>query len=442
MWIPGNLTKHNKFMADVAAMMSGKAIAAAIALVTMPLVARLFAPSDFGVAAAFLSIVSITSNVGSLRYEMALVLPKSDAEATVLLALSYRILLVICTAMLIVLGLYRLAGMEWALLELLGSWTWLLPFGVLLMAGLQVQEQWLGRKRAFKLVGASTALGSAVTSTVRLSFGAVSGSSVSGLVSGNLLGLLSRFALQKSATAEGVRAALSRFEPGQIRQLAKRFRDFPKLNAPAALVFTLGQNLPVLLFGLMFSPAVAGFYAMANRLSHVPIVIGARSTRRVFLQKAAEVHNRGKSLRKAFLLTTGVLALLGAVPFGTLWLFGQPLLGWLLGERWLEAGRYLEIMSPWLLMVWVTAPANPVFIVLRKQAVWLTMQVCLTLLRLMAFGLAYLYSAGPEWTLQAFVVATVLGNIFTIGVTIMLISKHSTSRPPADPRVAVLESAD
>jgi hypothetical protein len=70
------------------------------------------------------------------------------------------------------------------------------------------------------------------------------------------------------------------------------------------------------------------------------------------------------------------------------------------------------------------------------------MQVWLTLLRLGAFGLAYLYSAGPEWTLQAFVLATVAGNVFTIGMAFMLISRHSTSRPPPGPAEAAWESAD
>ena len=58
------LSKHRVFVGNVATMMSGKTVAAGIALVTTPIVARLFAPSDFGVAAAFLAIVGMISNVG------------------------------------------------------------------------------------------------------------------------------------------------------------------------------------------------------------------------------------------------------------------------------------------------------------------------------------------------------------------------------------------
>jgi O-antigen/teichoic acid export membrane protein len=44
------LRANSEFIGNVAVMMSGKTIAAVIALFTMPIVARLFVPSDFGVA--------------------------------------------------------------------------------------------------------------------------------------------------------------------------------------------------------------------------------------------------------------------------------------------------------------------------------------------------------------------------------------------------------
>jgi O-antigen/teichoic acid export membrane protein len=427
MWLREFLAKHKTFVGNVAAMMSGKSLAAAIALFTTAIVARLFTPSDFGIAAAFLSIISITAIVATLRYDLALVLPKEDAEAVAVMALTYYVLFAVCIAMLLALTLYEAAGWSWPLLEMLDYWMWFLPLGVLLMAALQIQEQWLARKAAFKLVAATVVAGTLVNSGTRIGFGLLSGSSVFALIFSNILGMLCRLVLQKTAGSDDIRARFGHANRSELREMARRYADFPKLNAPAGLMFSLGQNLPVLLFGIMFSPAVAGLYAMANRLSQVPVTIVANSIRRVFLQKAAEINNLGRNLRKAFLLTTGGLALLGVVPFGCLWAFGQPLLEWLLGERWSVAGHYLEVMAPWLLMLWVTAPSNPVFIVLRRQKVWLVMQVCLTFLRLGAFGLAYILSAGPELTLQYFVIATVIGSVLTIVAALMLIVNDKES---------------
>jgi len=144
-------------------------------------------------------------------------------------------------------------------------------------------------------------------------------------------------------------------------------------------------------------------------------------------QSDVPIHQLGRTLRQ-LCLASGGLALLGAVPFLLLWLYGQPILTVLLGDRWIDAGRYLEIMAPWLFMIWVAAPTHAVFIVLRKQSAWLVLQVWLTFARLAAFGLAYYLSASPEWALGAFVVTTVGCNLIMVGMSLSLIARQDHER--------------
>jgi O-antigen/teichoic acid export membrane protein len=122
--------------------------------------------------------------------------------------------------------------------------------------------------------------------------------------------------------------------------------------------------------------------------------------------------------------------LIGTAPLAVLWFFGEPLSAWLLGDRWAQAGRYLEIISPWLFMLLVSAPANPIFIVLRKQRLWLHLQLAQTVLRLGTFGLAYILQSGPEWTLGAFVFATVFCNFALIVIALLLTRQQRGPTPP------------
>jgi O-antigen/teichoic acid export membrane protein len=408
-------------------MMSGKSIAGVIGLATMPFIARLFSASDFGIAALFLSLGVIVSNVGALRYEVALVLPKEDSEAMLMLALTYRILFAVCLTLLLLVAAYELNPFTAPVLESLGTWLWFLPLGVLLLGILQVQEHWLSRKRRFNIVAASMVLGTSVVGGTRIGFGYVTGSSIFGLIVGQMLGQVSRLFFQKEASADGIRATFRRIKWSELRSVAAKYADFPKLNAPAGLMTTATQQLPVVLLGVLFSPAIVGFYAMAVRLTHTPITIVTNSVRRVFMQKAAEIKNQGRSLVFAYLTTTGTLAIMGSVPLTVLWFFGQPLAILLLGDEWTEAGRYLEIISPWLFALWVTAPANPIFVVLRKQKLWLGMQFGATVVRLSMFGLSYFVGAGPEWTLQAFVIATLVGHLIIILTATLLVKQHGAS---------------
>lgn len=412
-------------------MMSGKGIAAIIALLTMPVIARLFSPEDFGVAAIFLSLCVMVSNVGALRYESALVLPKQESEARLLMSLAYRILAALCLSMLIGIAIYYWLGVSFALVESLGVWLWFWPLGVLLMTMIQIQEAWLDRQQQFRVVAASMVVGTGVTGGSRIGFGLLTGTSVFGLIVGHMLGQLSRLAVQKSASRAAFNAVFTRTGLSELRSIALKYADFPKLNAPAALLSAATQQLPIVFFGLLFAPAVVGYYSMATRLSHVPTVIVATSVRRVFLQKAAQINNRGRSLTFAFLMLTGGLAILGVIPLVVLWFFGEPLSAWLLGDRWAQAGRYLEIISPWLFILLVTAPANPVFVVLRKQKFWLNLQLATSITRLGTFGISYLLELSPEWTLAAFVAATVAGNLAIIVTALVLSMRHRASLPPA-----------
>lgn len=419
------LKKHTEFISHVAILISGRALAAAIALITMPIVARLFLPSDFGVAAMFVAVSSIIASVASLRYGSAVVLPKEHTEAVLLMAFAYRVMFTTCIVLFVLLVILELVDEVWPAVDVPYSWMWLLPLAVLLMNAIYIQESWITRAKAFKLTSASLVAGNTITAGTRIGIGAILGSSALGLIVGNLVGFASRLTIQQSLSKEGLRAAFQHIGWPKMWEIARRYSDFPRLNAPAGLLFATGQNLPVFLFGVLFSPAAAGFYAMADRLSQVPVSIIAISMRRVFLQKAATINQRGESLRRAFLLSTGGLALLGAAPFAVIWFFGQPLLGWVLGDRWFEAGNYIEIMAPWLFLVWVSAPCHPVLIVLREQHYWLSLQTALAVLRLSVFGLAYLVGSGPEWTLRAFVAVNVLGNIVTIFIVLALISRRA-----------------
>lgn len=431
MRIASYLHRYADFVRDLATMMSGKTIAAAIALFTTPIVSRLFEPSDFGVAAVFASIIGITSNISSLSYTKAIVIPKLEDDALELMAFSFRVVLLFCLAFLFVVAMLRTFELDIAAFNLLGAWVWLLPLGTLMLSVIQMQEGWLTRRRSFGVISASLVAGNSIAAGSRITAGLSTGTSVYGLIVGQMLGILIRLASQWQWCRSALRVSCGRMGFASVRRVARKYRDFPLFDAPAGLVLALGQNLPILLFGSMFSPAVAGFFAMANRLSKVPVTIVGNAMRRVFLQRAAAINNSGRPIRRAFLLTIGGLVALGILPFTFVWYYGEPILTWLLGAKWSMAGRYLEIIAPWMFMLWIISPCNAVFMVLRRQGFWLGLQTILTILRLGAFGVAYFIQAGPEWTLGAFVFVTVIGSLLTLLITTWMTTHGDKQLPRA-----------
>ena len=97
-----------------------------------------------------------------------------------------------------------------------------------------------------------------------------------------------------------------------------------------------------------------------------------------------------------------------------LWSSGEPLATWLLGDRWFEAGRYMGIIAPWLFMMWIMAPCQAIYVVLRRRRLLLSLEMIVNVLRIGTFGVAYIISASPLGTLQIFVIVTVIGSIVAI----------------------------
>jgi O-antigen/teichoic acid export membrane protein len=122
----------------------------------------------------------------------------------------------------------------------------------------------------------------------------------------------------------------------------------------------------------------------------------------VMLQKASEVRNQGGSMRTLYLKALAGLAVTGIAPFALLWAFGAWVISFVLGESWADAGRYVEILVPWYFATWVGALVPPFMVALRRQDLWLVMQVLVLVCRVGAFAYCFWIDASVETVLQAF----------------------------------------
>jgi len=76
------------FLRSVAVVAGGTALAQLVHLASMPVVTRLYGPQAYGVFNLFVSMVVVVSNVATLSYAVAIVLPRRDAVAYWLLKAS------------------------------------------------------------------------------------------------------------------------------------------------------------------------------------------------------------------------------------------------------------------------------------------------------------------------------------------------------------------
>ena len=97
----------------------------------------------------------------------------------------------------------------------------------------------------------------------------------------------------------------------------------------------------------------------------------------VFFQKASEAHNRTGNLSKVVEEVFNRLVSLGIFPILLLTLIGEDLFIVAFGERWAEAGVYMQILGLWIFFQFISSPISTLFAVLEKQNYGLFLQAAL-----------------------------------------------------------------
>ena len=87
------LKNRSEFSQNVLTLMTGTTLSQAIPIAISPILTRIYKPEDFGIYAIFIAIITILGTIVSGRYELAIMLPKSDENAMNIFALGILITL-------------------------------------------------------------------------------------------------------------------------------------------------------------------------------------------------------------------------------------------------------------------------------------------------------------------------------------------------------------
>ncbi|HEY2928870.1 lipopolysaccharide biosynthesis protein [Piscinibacter sp.] len=359
----------------VLTLMTGTSLAQAIALAVSPILSRLYAPEQFGVFALYLSVVSLLAIAATGRYELAIVLPEADADAWDVCVLALLIAGAVSALTVVCVWAFGAPLAAWAGDPGIASWLYLVPIAVLLTSVTNTLGCWANRKQRYPQLAANRLSQSATTAAASVGFGAA-GQTGLGLLWASVLGQALSALLFVGGLWRNERAVVQRPSRAALRTQARRYRNFPRINLPHALLDAAQASALLALLGLAFGSGVLGLYAFALRIVKTPLAILGSSVGQVFQQRAAQVFNQGGDLRGLVTRTTWRLAKLIA-PFIVLMLFAPSLFGLVFGAAWHDAGVYALILAPWMALNFITSPLSQLPLIVGRQG------------RAFAYGLAY-----------------------------------------------------
>lgn len=405
------------FRQQVARVAGGTAMGQGVLILLSPVLTRVYDPDAFGMLAAYLALVAVGGVVGSLRYQMAIVLPDDEDDAAAILGISLFTPLVVAAIVAMVLIFAGDAATRLINAEALRPYWWVVPIGVVLLA---YQWAWISystRLRRFVTIGKAKASEGVFKALSQLALGVATALGPLGLLIGDLLARV----ISVMALAWGVRgdvaARLRRVPRSAYGRLARRYRDFPLYAAPGVLLNTLGLQAPALLLAALYDLEVAGIFALGQRVIAVPLVLVADATAQVYLGEGARLARENpRQLLSMYRRATIHLFLLGVLPFGLVAIAGEPMFAFVFGDRWIEAGTYARILSGTFALQFVAQSLSHTLNILERQR-W---QLAWDATRLVLVVGALWGAAASGWSGQGAVAAlAVAGAIAYVMVQIM-----------------------
>ncbi|MBN6205753.1 oligosaccharide flippase family protein [Ralstonia pickettii] len=412
------------FVKNVLILSSGTAGAQAIAMLSSPIVTRLYGPEAYGIMGAFVAIISIISPIAALTMPIAIVLPKSDKEARGLVKLSLIITIIIAGLIGLLLILFNNFIIEVFNFQNVSGYLFLIPI-VILMAGLlEVTEQWLIRNKQFSVSAKVVLLQAIIVNGGKVGFG--------------FFNPVASVLIAFSAFTQGIKAALVYLLTKNythrisfnllkikvsIKDTLKKYKDFPLFRAPEVLINGVTQNMPLILMATFFGPVAAGFYSICKTVLNAPSNLIGNSVGNVFYPKISEAANNNENLPRLIKKATFALSIVGAVPYGIIVLFGPWLFNFVFGEGWVVAGEYARWVALWSYFSFINKPSVKALPVLSAQAFQLKYTIIILVTQTISLLIGFYVFSSDKIAVAIFGITGALLNVGLIFITLRISRK-------------------
>jgi lipopolysaccharide exporter len=331
------------FQSQLRRLVRANSLAYAVALLTAPVLARIYSPEAFGAFGLFFAFLSLTSGVGGMRFEAGIVSARNRAEARELAALALSSSVVLGAFVSLVFGAIitlRLFGAEavplWAALALFVSIILAVAY-----ATLRYVLYFLADVRAVARGVVSQALG---RSLFQIGLGLLS-PTPSGLIAGETIGR----GVGVGSVLFAARTILHRPLP-RVRAIiatARRHYQYPLYSMPSSLSDAAVRFLPVPAIAALYGLHVAGLYMFVQRVIALPVGVFGQAVADTFhTELAVAARVRGQDLYPLFARTFRSLSAAGVLLAILLVVAGLTVFEPILGAEWAGAGLVLAIVAP------------------------------------------------------------------------------------------------
>jgi lipopolysaccharide exporter len=404
--------RQRPFFKNFLMLSSGNIIAQLIVFAVLPIWTRLYSDSQIGIYMLYSSTLMVVAILATLKYELAVVLPKEDKDAANIVVLCFIITIAVSFFLFILFLIFSEIIDEWLPGESLGRILYLVPVSIFFVGIFQALSFWLNRTKHFKKMAVAKIYKSSTMAFFQSSFGFLKIQSI-GLILGLISGQIVAAAYIAYTSFKPLYQFLHHISLKKMWFLAKEYKKVPLLNTTINLLNMISNQLPVFFLGAYYGLEVAGFYGLANRAINTPTGLISLSFGQVFYQRAAEIYNQSPEqlyffVKKIYLTVFKMIS----IPFLLVALFAPLLFELYLGSEYLIVGIYSRLLVPWLFLVFMNSPVSYIVTILGKQQQMIFYDISLLIMRIVALIAGYVIYEDAYYSVLFYAITGFAFNLF------------------------------
>ena len=409
----------------IAAIAFGSALGQLAALAGAPFLSRLYSPADFGLFTVITSLAVTLAPAVAGRYELAVPLPRSDDDARALVATGFALSIATTATLVVIAWVIRSPVADLLDTPEVARWLPLMPLLAATLAWFTLLNQWALRLRRYAVTARRNALQGVSTIALQVTAG-VAGAAGGGLIAGSIGG-------QLAGALSMVRGSgLGPVPRQRIRAVARRYRRFPTLLAPAGVLNAAGIYAPALFVAALFGTSAAGSFGFTQRILALPVTLVGQAVGQVYLSELAlsKRHHVARE-RALFDEATRRLLALGTVGAVVLILLGPWLFDLVFGPQWHTSGLLAQALAVSLAAQMVASPVSPTLIVYERTALqlaWDTSRLVVTCAAIVVPALIGWSLVASVWTMS---LASTAMYVLSWELSRRTLRTHEVSAPPA-----------
>lgn len=395
---------------------SGAVLAQVLLVASTPILTRIFNAEAFGIFAVFSAAYAIAIPIFTMKYDVAVILPKSNRGAIGISAL----VVFIASSFALVFG-----GLLWLAVEIsffpqaneLNVW---LPLALWLGALYTLTIQWSARQRDYKDFARSQVFGAVINIVTSLALGLWFDGQPEHLIIGFVCGMAGSFGYMW-LSRPGKLSVNPKLSVPRLFRRAVVYRQFPALVLPATLLMIIGQSSLPLILTVFYSIKDVGQFAIANRLLIVPAALIGNAVWEVFRSEFFRRQRDRVELSSLVCNTLRTLTILAIPIFGILGAISPWLFSLVFGAEYDEAGYLARAMILGVATQFICNPFSSVFVALRRNRIGLQIQFATTFLPLALLIAAAVFDLTLKTALVVYAAGTAVSMTMMLLIALSLI---------------------